>query len=1017
MADTSNLTSFLEDIADAIRTKKVSSSEIPAANFDTEILSIETGTDTEDATATADDIISPKVAYAKGQQLQGNIVESTEPSDSFSVTETFTTSISVQDIDPYNNLYVYISSNNLYIGYISNGALQPYSYSFTPYQLTERMSFIPKQAKFSRINSDTVIKLFICGYNSADETSCIYYIELNKQSMEIILTKSVSKSGFLDGRNPSMMMVVSPFLDMAIAVALGTNNGGKIDMIGATYTSTSQTLTLQYSNRIEIINFAYDPIEYTANYATDIYNGKGIGYFLIGRNSSKNYTYALVFNMNADGTISYAGDVKQIRYYTNNGTYIYNGDLYSLNGSLLKSSVMSYSSDFGLVNVDNNLLISINDTLLMYDTSNDDCILKDFSVNNCSTNLIQNGTDVYAKQATTSNIYHIEPSEVRSVSLLRKSVTYYNTSDADITANDVVGNKVAYGANGKVIGTIDEIQSGMQIGIAGDYIVNDLSDQVGYVQIITTCGEDRLFRTGSKPTQHVDSDDMASAIGLTSNILVQGNTVLGINGSAIVGDYQVKLFETQDEMNADTNPTEGDLAVVYREEIQNMTADTQTQYITFPETVTLPGAITSNSNCMLTAVDSSSGFFDGQIQLSSTQFRFDAYSDTGSVDIQYTSTDGISYTRTTEVTNPVDLGTIVNVYSSDEWNDNFGYFMRIGGNTFEGLYKYDGTQYNIAETQLNATEDDVYKKVFYGNNGVKEGALANSTSGSYNNISNLREIIENINTNGVLLPENSEALFRGYTLDILPIKLKADNLTNTTSMFMNASNLKQVELENVTNELSASSMFYNCTSLQNINITNTSNSNIILSGSSIFYGCNSLITLQNVTVKSGTFSRLFYNCYELEAIPELDVSGNRYAESVFENCRSITSVPLFDTSSVTNASKMFKGCESLVSVPQYDFSSTYELEELFSGCISLTTIPQFNTPKLGNTGGLKNFVLNCPNLTDDSLNNILGMITTMPSSFAPKNLSAMGMSEEQAQKCTTLSNWSACESAGWTTGY
>lgn len=48
MADTSNLTNFLGDIADAIRTKKETTEEIPAANFDQEILSIETGTMTEE---------------------------------------------------------------------------------------------------------------------------------------------------------------------------------------------------------------------------------------------------------------------------------------------------------------------------------------------------------------------------------------------------------------------------------------------------------------------------------------------------------------------------------------------------------------------------------------------------------------------------------------------------------------------------------------------------------------------------------------------------------------------------------------------------------------------------------------------------------------------------------------------------------------------------------------------------------------------------------------------------------
>lgn len=43
MADTSNLTSFLGDVADAIREKKGTTEEIPAEQFDTEILSIETG--------------------------------------------------------------------------------------------------------------------------------------------------------------------------------------------------------------------------------------------------------------------------------------------------------------------------------------------------------------------------------------------------------------------------------------------------------------------------------------------------------------------------------------------------------------------------------------------------------------------------------------------------------------------------------------------------------------------------------------------------------------------------------------------------------------------------------------------------------------------------------------------------------------------------------------------------------------------------------------------------------------
>ena len=51
MADTSNLSNYLKDVADAIRDKKGTEEQIPAANFDTEIRNIQTGIDTSDATA------------------------------------------------------------------------------------------------------------------------------------------------------------------------------------------------------------------------------------------------------------------------------------------------------------------------------------------------------------------------------------------------------------------------------------------------------------------------------------------------------------------------------------------------------------------------------------------------------------------------------------------------------------------------------------------------------------------------------------------------------------------------------------------------------------------------------------------------------------------------------------------------------------------------------------------------------------------------------------------------------
>lgn len=171
-----------------------------------------------------------------------------------------------------------------------------------------------------------------------------------------------------------------------------------------------------------------------------------------------------------------------------------------------------------------------------------------------------------------------------------------------------------------------------------------------------------------------------TCLGVTGTYEGSGSTTEGI-----------KQFSTIEEMQADTTAKEGDKAVVYRNEIQNMTADMEVTSITFPETVTLPAAFTGSANGSLRAVDSSV-MFDGNCQLDQNSFRFDSWSESGMIRVEYTSTDGITYTRTRiqgdngDLTNPVEVPAC-KVERQEEWNDNLGYFMQIGGGTFEGLYE------------------------------------------------------------------------------------------------------------------------------------------------------------------------------------------------------------------------------------------------------------------------------------------------------------------------------------------
>lgn len=204
----------------------------------------------------------------------------------------------------------------------------------------------------------------------------------------------------------------------------------------------------------------------------------------------------------------------------------------------------------------------------------------------------------------------------------------------------------------------------------------------------------------------------------------------------ITGTYEgnsgdVKLFETEEAMQADPNTNQGDLAVVYKSKIQNMTSDTQTQYITFPQTVTLPSVITESYRCRLRATDPSK-MFDGNIMLDQNAFQFDGFTNTGMIRVSYTSSDGITYTReefmedSEELTNPVDLSVEIYCEIQEEWNDNFGYFMQIEGNVFEGLYEYDKN--NLDKTKLNLVNASSVTVNY------NEGSPVYNWDGSYNSL-------------------------------------------------------------------------------------------------------------------------------------------------------------------------------------------------------------------------------------------------------------------------------------------
>ena len=93
------------------------------------------------------------------------------------------------------------------------------------------------------------------------------------------------------------------------------------------------------------------------------------------------------------------------------------------------------------------------------------------------------------------------------------------------------------------------------------------------------------------------------------------------------------------------------------------------------------------------------------------------------------------------------------------------------------------------------------------------------------------------------------------------------------------------------------------------------------------------------------------------------------------------------------------------------------MSSAFRYCAKLETVPQYNLSNF--TGSNWSYCFQgCTALSDESLNNILGTFATVPTSVSgTKTLAYIGLTQEQAEKCTTMSNYEAFTNAGWTTGY
>ena len=441
MADTSNLTTFLGDVADAIREKKGTQAQIPAANFDTEIMSIEAGTDTSDATATANDILNPKTAYISGGKVTGAMI----PTYEVLADATFTVT------DPDSIIY---AGQNLFYSLIGT--------TFTVYK-NENSTLVTKATvnitTFGAFESDgNSVSIAKNGYiNAMFKISDRYewaYVRYDDSTETISLISEIS---YGNNRYSRPRTAVFPNLTNDYVVFYGCNytDTNSVEI----YELTSSGASLHQSVWSgETHGYYPDNLHFAHNDTLLVYDRAlldqpdtkcpyywNVSVDYMCSNESTNSTSLVGSRISNDGTIGYKGsDVYNITYDDNNKPIFSLATTTdkTIYGVIEDTKLLQYlGSDYYITDLNNNTILG--PSLIINQA-------RDFS------SITKKESDTLLKYILNGNI----SSEGVLVQIERSSIDYFYPHDANITSGDVCVGKIAYNSDGKVTGTFPLTQDG-----------------------------------------------------------------------------------------------------------------------------------------------------------------------------------------------------------------------------------------------------------------------------------------------------------------------------------------------------------------------------------------------------------------------------------------------------------------------------------------------------------------------------------------------------------------------------
>lgn len=136
-------------------------------------------------------------------------------------------------------------------------------------------------------------------------------------------------------------------------------------------------------------------------------------------------------------------------------------------------------------------------------------------------------------------------------------------------------------------------------------------------------------------------------------------------------------------------------------------------------------------------------------------------------------------------------------------------------------------------------------------------------------------------------------------------------------------------------------------------------------------------------------NHMFYNCGNLQSIPEINTSNVKDMSYMLTECRKLTTVPTFDTSNVINFQYCFHNSK-IIELPQFDLRKGTNFYEFCYNCYDLKYVPNLDLSSATNISGL---LENCNSLIsvgELKVPNVRGRVTYFLGGSNKNNLTDFG---------------------------